>query len=24
VPDMAADDFIALANRIREPRYDAR
>jgi malonate decarboxylase beta subunit len=24
VPGMAADDFIALANRIRAPRYDAR
>ena len=24
VPAMPADDFIALANRIREPRYDAR
>src|SRR6266851_8258219 len=24
VPGMATDDFIALANKIREPRYDAR
>jgi malonate decarboxylase beta subunit len=24
VPDMATDDFIALANKIRGPRYDAR
>jgi hypothetical protein len=24
VPGMATGDFIALANKIREPRYDAR